>query len=34
LGILLPARKTALIEVLVSANGATVSRKRILSRVW
>jgi DNA-binding response OmpR family regulator len=32
--ILLTARELALIEVLVAANGATVSRERILSRVW
>ncbi len=32
--IILSAREMALMEVLVAANGATVSRERILSRVW
>lgn len=32
--IMLSAREMALMEVLVAANGATVSRERILSRVW
>jgi DNA-binding response OmpR family regulator len=32
--IVLSAREMALIELLVSAGGATVSRERILSRVW
>ncbi len=33
-GIILSAREMALIELLVAAGGATVSRERILSRVW
>jgi DNA-binding response OmpR family regulator len=31
---ILSAREMALMELLVAANGATVSRERILSRVW
>ena len=32
--IILSAREMALVELLVASNGATVSRERILSRVW